>query len=71
MENNINQHIFMEKKKEYVAPQLTVVSIKVEKGFTASNPILNQLFFWETGQINQVEDYSEHSAWNDDNGFWN
>lgn len=71
MENNKNQHSFMEKKKEYVAPQLTVVSFKVEMGFTASNPILDQIMFWGFGPSEQIEDYSEHSVWNNDEGFWN
>ncbi len=61
----------MEKKKEYVAPQLTVVSFKVEMGFTASNPILDQIMFWGFGPSEQIEDYSEHSVWNNDEGFWN
>lgn len=61
----------MENKKEYVAPQLTVVSFKVEMGFTASNPILDQIMFWEMDNREQVEEYSEHSIWNNGEGFWN
>lgn len=61
----------MENKKEYIAPQLTVVSFEVEMGFTASSPIFNQLFFWDIGLSEQVETYSEHSTWNDESGFWN
>lgn len=61
----------MENKKEYIAPQLTVVSFTVERGFTASNPILDQLMFWNNEPSEQVEDYTEHSIWNDGDGFWN
>lgn len=32
----------METKKEYMAPELTVVSFKTERGYAASNPV-NQL----------------------------
>ena len=61
----------MENNKKYMAPQLTVVSFKVERGFTASNPILDQLIFWDNDPSEQVEDYTEHSIWNDGDGFWN
>lgn len=61
----------MENRKEYVAPQLTVVSFKVERGFSASNPILDQIMFWEMDNREQVEEYSEHSIWNNGEGFWN
>lgn len=44
---------------------------KRKLGFTASNPILDQIMFWNNEPSEQVEDYTEHSIWNDGDGFWN
>lgn len=51
-------------KKTYVAPQMQVVSFKVEQGFVGSN--FAQLLFWTTPEVTQVEDYSVRSGWDDD-----
>ena len=56
-------------KKAYLAPQLTAVSFKSERGFAASGPstvyFLN-LFDGASGE--QVESYSTRSGWGDDAG---
>lgn len=51
-------------KKSYIAPQMQVVSFKVEQGFVGSN--FAQLLFWSTPTVDQVEDYSIRSGWTDD-----
>lgn len=63
----------MENKKEYIAPQLTTVSFNVENGFVLSgNQVLDQMILWDNSDDSQqVEDYQQHSIWNDGNGFWN
>ena len=57
-------------KKEYTAPQLTLVSFKVEKGFVGSNDPLSLLLFQESNNTRQMESYTEHSSWHEDGGFW-
>lgn len=56
-------------KKQYVAPELTVVTFKTERGYALSGA-LESLSFWETGDADQMEDYSEHSDWHESGGFW-
>lgn len=57
-------------KKEYTAPELTVVSFKVEQGFSGSGP-LEELKFWERGDANQMEEYEESATWDEaTGGFW-
>ena len=62
----------METKKHYTAPQLTVVTVKAEKGYAASgNFFFNELLFWEAEQTDpHVETYNNHDVWNDGSGFW-
>ncbi len=58
-------------KKEYQAPQLTVVTMKAERGYAGS--VLSSLFFWENSWgSEQIEDYNNRSGWTDDgsNTFW-
>ena len=48
----------METKKEYIAPELTVVTFKTERGYAASNPLaalglLNQLIGLSTGNMEE------------------
>lgn len=62
----------MEHKKEYIAPQLTVVTFRTEQGYAASN-IFSSLVFWEELDMpgeEHVESYTDHDVWNDGNGFW-
>ncbi len=60
----------MKTKEEYKAPELTVVSFKVEQGFTASGPLFD-LRLWEMGiGEDDVEDYSVHDSWHQSDGFW-
>ena len=42
----------MERKKEYIKPDLTVVSIKAEKGYAES---IKNVMFWLSLQHNQTE----------------
>ncbi len=59
----------MKNKKKYTAPQLTVVTFKMEQGYAAS--LLESMMFWQSGDSEQVENYQQHETWNDGNGFWN
>ena len=59
----------MKHKNQYIAPELTVVEFKVERGYVLSN--FADLLFWESTDNEQVEAYQEHDIWNDGNGFWN
>jgi hypothetical protein len=61
----------MKTKEQYIAPQLTVVKFKMERGFASSSPVLNEMLFWETGESEQVETYSEHNVWTENGDFWN
>lgn len=57
-------------KQTYEAPGLTVVSFRVEQGFTASGPF-NTLMFWENNEAEQMEDYEEANSWTSgSNHFW-
>ena len=51
-------------KKEYTAPQLTVVSFKNERGYAASN--YSALLFWLAPATAQTEDFEIRSGWEDD-----
>lgn len=60
-------------KQTYEAPELTVVSFKVEQGFVGSGPFAS-LMFWniliDGGQ--QVEDYTTANDWDSgSDNFWN
>lgn len=54
-------------KKQYVAPELTVVTFKTERGYVLSGA-LDNLSFWESGDADQMEDY-ETTDWHE-GGFW-
>ena len=60
----------MKTKKEYVAPQLTVVTTKVEKGYASS---IN-LIFWlaiNNNNYEQLEAYDPHNTWSQGtDAFW-
>ena len=54
----------MNTKKEYTKPELTVVSFKVERGFTASNPVEVMRFWQDDVDEQQVENYeSTNLSW--------
>ena len=55
-------------KKQYVAPGLTVVTFKTERGYAASTP-LESLGLWESGESEQMETY-ETTNWHESGGFW-
>ena len=55
-------------KKQYVAPKLTVVTFKTERGYVLSGA-LESLSFWENGDSDQMEDY-ETTTWHESGGFW-
>ena len=59
-------------KQTYEAPKLTVVSFKVEQGFTGSGPF-SALIFWNfLDPTQQVEDYSTANGWEENSDtFWN
>ncbi len=62
----------MERKKEYIKPALTVVSIKAEKGYAES---IKKVMFWlslQHNQTEQLEAYETANGWTQDNNvFWN
>lgn len=62
-------------KQPYEAPELTVVSFKVEQGFVGSGPF-GSLIFWDhiiedIDDEQQVEDYTTGHNWHSgSNHFW-
>ncbi|MBQ8704606.1 MAG: hypothetical protein IJ524_09575 [Bacteroidales bacterium] len=61
----------MRDKKEYMAPQLTVVSFKSERGYAGSVDLL----FWlaiQNSSSEQMEAYETGNGWTEGNTtFWN
>lgn len=65
-------------KKTYLAPQLTVVSFRNEKGYASSNPVglpltdrLELLFMQNGNEYRETETFSVHNDWTEENGsFW-
>lgn len=55
-------------KQQYQAPQLTVVSFRIERGFAASGTPLESmmLLFDSEHDAQQQESWSEHSTWSSD-----
>ena len=62
----------METKKEYIAPELTVVSFKPEKGYAGSLNLINlSLFAILSGDTYQMEDYETGNGWAENTDeFW-
>lgn len=60
----------MKTKKEYIAPRLTVVSVKTERGYAAS---LTLLTLWALDyDSQQMESYQTANDWSSDSdNFWN
>lgn len=64
----------MEKKKEYIKPALTVVSIKAEKGYAESRTL--NLTLWLASLYdptnNHMESYETANGWTEGtDNFWN
>ena len=60
----------IENKKSYLAPQLTAVSFKSERGFAAS-PSFSTFNFWSQSDYNESEQMGLRSGWGDNNNsFW-
>lgn len=61
----------IENKKSYLAPQLTAVSFKSERGFAASGEI-NTLVVWGQSSTDESEKMGLRSGWGDNssNSFW-
>ncbi len=51
-------------KKQYTAPEMTVVSFRTERGYARSQFLGAELF---SGSGNNVENHTVHSGWGDDN----
>lgn len=67
--NNHNNHT-MNEKKQYEAPELTVVEFKVERGYADS--AVGTMTLNSTDDVN--EGYQIRSGWGrstENNGFWN
>lgn len=60
----------MKTKKEYITPQLTVVSVKTERGYASSLTMLTLLALDYDNQ--QMESYETANGWSSDSdNFWN
>ena len=64
----------METKKEYIAPELTVVSVKTERGYAASIPsklsVLSDLLGVPTEGVFETWNTTEDESFNDANFNW-
>ena len=64
----------METKKEYIAPELTVVTFKTERGYAASNlaalSLLNQLIGLSTGNMQEWEFNENDETFNESTIHW-
>lgn len=63
-------------KRTYLPPQLTVVSIKAERGYADSVASLTQIFLWTSSggsdPTSQVQDYEIANSWTSGNNtFFN
>lgn len=62
----------IENKKSYLAPQLTAVSFKSERGFAASGGVFNTFVVWGQSTTDESEQMGLRSGWGDNNSnsFW-
>lgn len=65
----------METKKEYIAPELTVVSFKTERGYAASNPLaafklLTSLVGMNSGNMEEWDFDQNDDTFGDDAISW-
>lgn len=59
-----------DKKKEYTAPVLTVVTVKAERGYATSG-VIDHLMFWEDNSQENMENYETGNGWTSgSNHFW-
>lgn len=63
-------------KKDYIVPQLTVVSFKAERGYIASNYVgqmnlMQEEIVAEEEAARQMEYYSVQGNWHSGGTFWN
>ena len=63
-------------KKDYIVPQLTVVSFKAEHGYFASDymgqmNLMQEEFVAEGEDARQMEYYSVQENWHSGGTFWN
>lgn len=56
-------------KKPYEAPQLTVVTFKVERGYATSG-VPSSLMFWENSEQDNMENYETQENWHSGGQFW-
>ena len=56
----------MNRKKEYTAPQIELITCRIEKGYTGSQT--QNLALEGDGQ--QVENYTMHGSWSNGNNFF-
>lgn len=74
---SLNHIAFMD-KKQYIAPQLSSVTFRNERGYTGSDVAsgltnkIEMLFLEQNGHKQEVETFSKHNDWRsgDDNSFW-
>ncbi len=56
-------------KKQYMAPQLTVVTFRAERGYASS--IISSVSLWESPEAEQMESYNQREGWTSgSDGFW-
>lgn len=62
----------IENKKSYLAPQLTAVSFKSERGFAASGGEFSTFVVWGQSSNDESERMGLRSGWGDNsnNSFW-
>jgi len=66
-------------RKQYEAPELTVVTFRAERGYAESGGLMSSLKFWEWGgglamsgdEGSHIEVYESGNGWNEgSNSFW-
>ena len=58
-----------EKREKYIAPRLTVVTIKSERGYAFS--LANAVMLWSLSGDPQMEQYQERDNWtSESSSFW-
>ena len=65
-ENTVAQNAKL-KERPYVAPLITVVKIRTERGYAVSLLQVSQ-----NADNDMIEEFTKHGSWQEDNnGFWN
>ena len=64
----------MAQKKVYLAPALTVVQVRAEKGYADSGHLTESIdiFFLDHSTERETETFTTHDSWtqNNQDGFW-